>query len=135
MPACIGGEQGEKREGRDRLAAGPFSTLPTHSPLATPPRIPDSSSAPCIGSKSRIPHPSHLSPLRTTKGPAARDEQPAPSIHHISSSSGHRCRNGLPGVEVIPVHDGIEAEEVRPLRLPPPVGPDRERHHMSLPDR
>src|SRR5687768_3515454 len=38
----------------------------------------------------------------------------------------------LPGVEVVPVEDRVEAEEVRPLRLPPPERADPEHHDVTV---
>src|SRR6267154_3482268 len=35
-------------------------------------------------------------------------------------------RVGLAGIQVVPVQDGVEGEEVGSLRLPAPEGPERE---------
>src|SRR5688572_10259498 len=40
-----------------------------------------------------------------------------------------RAARGLARVEIIPVHDRVEAERVSALRLPPPERAQREHHH------
>ena len=46
-----------------------------------------------------------------------------------------RPRRGLPGVEIVPVHDRVEAERVGALRLPSPERPDREHHDVPFAER
>src|SRR5688572_33153958 len=43
------------------------------------------------------------------------------------------CR--FAGMEIIPVHDGVKTEHERPLRLPPPEGPDREHDDVAVAQR
>src|SRR5258705_13953982 len=42
---------------------------------------------------------------------------------------------GLAGVEIVPVHDRVEAERVGTLRLPPPERPDREHDDVAFAER
>jgi len=43
--------------------------------------------------------------------------------------------SGTAGVEIVPVQDGVEAKEERPLRLPPPERTNRKHDDMSLAER
>ena len=72
--------------------------------------------------------------------PAARTHRP-----RVFRDQGGRGRlrllgrllggGGLAGVEIVPVQDRVEAEEVQALRLPAPVGTRREHHDVALADR
>ena len=57
-------------------------------------------------------------------------------LHRCCAAVGAaRAGRRLAGVEVVPVHDRVEAERVGALRLPAPERPDREHHDVPLAER
>src|ERR1035441_3245607 len=64
-------------------------------------------------------------------------DSPSPLIFRLlPGRGGARCgRGGFAGVEVVPVEDGIEGQEVGALGLPSPEGAEREHHHVAGAER
>src|SRR5262245_42963571 len=60
---------------------------------------------------------------------------PASASVPVVIRRARRRRCGPPGVQVVPVHDCVEAEDKRPLRLPAPERADRERNHVTRANR
>src|SRR6185437_7937893 len=71
--------------------------------------------------------------VRRTRWPGTSAECDAPTC--LARSDLWLGRLGAAGVEVVPVHDRVEAEHVGALSLPAPEGPDREHHDVALTHR
>src|SRR5262245_33978875 len=77
-----------------------------------------------------------------------RDSSSCPSCPSCSSCSPYfvsststlslrrlRSRRGFAGIQIVPIHDRVEAERVGALRLPAPERTDGKHHHVALAER
>src|SRR5687767_13363490 len=79
-------------------------------------------------------------PLRKRKRPARKARAVSANAPGLLVRRACRANSGLhdvartTGVEIVPVHDGVEPEHVRALRLPAPVRPNGEHDHVPTAD-
>ncbi len=105
------------------------------------------SDTPSVPQRGFVPQPSMTSERASRAEPRGERVTPGQLLlpaSQLSASPQHSPRFGtrrrgwprgrFPRIQIIPVQDRIEPQEVRPLGLPSPERPDPEHHDMPVPD-